>query len=354
MVSGVSAIQFPPRPSRSSSAVAKPRDRDITEFIYGPENCVAPVAACRFLHQQQSLCNPLVICGPSGSGKSHFARGLAAAWKAANADGVLVELEADELGKQKRQVLDHLLYRRQADEARATMFVVENLEAIAAKSPLQNILRTILDEISLCSESCIVVTACKLPDAVSGLCSALRSRLSSGLVFSLAAPERATRSELLKQYASILGIELDDPAAEHLSAAETRSTGQLIERLIALKHGGYRQIDAALLADSAIASVRSRTLKVDRVASVVARYFSLKKADLTGRSRRRAVAHARCIAMYLARQMCDTTLNKIGRVFGNRDHTTVIHSCRNIEKQRKDQSIEKSLCDLQQILNEPP
>ena len=323
-----SSSRRPPRASRSR----RPRSQ---QFLIGPENRLVEVAIRAVFENPLMNYNPLVLCGPSGTGKSHLARGLEAAWKARRPRcRRSVYTTATDFARE----LDEAIERQAVDDLRAkyrtvSLLVFEDLGRLADKPAAQTELIHTLDAL-LAADSRVVVTAAAAPTQLNGIVPALQSRLLGGLVVPLSPPGRDTRLAILRRLAAAAG----DPAGRRGGRTAGRWFGR--DRSPAGRgagavggpRGGQRRADRRRAGPivSQPAEPRRRPPLKD-IAQHTARHFALTLGELRSSSRRRAVVAARDVAMYLARVVTKQSLEEIGRYFGGRDHTTVMHGCRKTE-----------------------
>jgi chromosomal replication initiator protein len=307
-----------------------------TELVLGPENHLAAAVAEAFFQGRSGHYSPLVIYGPSGSGKSHLAQGLAHWWRTARPGTSVLLTSGADLARDYAQALD----RQQLAAWRAAvrshhLLVIEDLAQLAGKGAAQQELIQLLDDCSG-SEAMVVVTARSLPQQLSSLLAALRSRLSAGLAVPLALPGIDARRAILERLAASRGLSLPKKILQSLSAGPsvpvTALRGAIMQLEMAQRSGA---LNAEGLRRLVADRPRLRQVSLREITLATARYFGLKLADLKSPSRRQAVVTARGIAIYLARVLTSHSLEQIGDYLGGRDHTTVLHGHRRIEKLMK-------------------
>jgi chromosomal replication initiator protein len=354
-----------------------------SHFLAGPENRLVEVAVRSVIEQPPNGYNPLVLYGPSGTGKSHLAHGLAAAWKdrlrrpdtASDNDNVLPTLrvrkpphaEREEYNTHQRVVcttavdfareLAEAIETQGVEEFRAkhrgaALLVVEDLGMLATRkagklSAQEEFIHT-LDAL-LAEDRWVIVTASAPPAELPDILPALQSRLLSGLTVPLAPPGPAARRAILRQLALLHKIYMPEPVsrllAEGLSGTVPELAGSLLQLEMPARLRCARiEMDAAkqYLAERD----RSRRPTLHEIALRTARHFSLRLADLRSPVRRRALVTARGVAVYLARRLTDESLDEIGAYFGGRDHTTVMHSCRRTEELMENDSAIRQAVEL--------
>jgi chromosomal replication initiator protein len=216
----------------------------------------------------------------------------------------------------------------------AEMLVIDDLAPLAGKNPAQLELQQALDVLED-RDAQVIVTTRALPTEISSLLPSLVSRLVGGLLVPLALPSEATRRAIVGELALLRGIALEESAADALAAGMAVSVPELQGCLLYLQTSARLEgasIDADRVRQYLADGLAPRVPTLRAIAAQSAKHFSLRVADLRSASRRRAVVLARDVAMFLARQLTDKTLEQIGGYFGGRDHTTVLHGCRKTEE----------------------
>jgi chromosomal replication initiator protein len=331
-----------------------PRPCVLGEFIAGPENRLAAIAVKSVFEDATSRVTPLVMYGPSGCGKTHLARGLAEWWERHHPTHQVLTLTGAEFAQQYAEAVENDRIASWRSQLRTLqMLVIDDLGGLAGKRGAQQELRHIVDELADC-ESLIVVTSQSLPTALQGLSDALRSRLSSGLAVPVNLPSAAARQMILERFATARGLSLSKRAtetlADGLNVPAPMLLGALMELELAARADG-KPLDAERIRRYVGSQHREKLLTVREIATVAAKYFNLKLADLKSPSRRQAIVLARSMAVYLARQLTDQSLTHIGEYFGGRDHTTALHGFRKIDKLAKsDPATRQALAELKRLI----
>lgn len=302
-------------------------------FVVGPENRLVEAVLAAVSGGEPGIYNPLVLHGPSGSGKSHLAWGLAQLWKTQL--GRKVEYDtADDFA---RKLIDarhtHALEDFRARYRRANLFVLEHLERVSNQPTAQEELINTIDAL-LSSGGQVLITAASAPGEIPNLLAGLAGRLVAGLVVALALPGVEARAEILRALARGRHLDVSE-AVVRVLAEGLRSSPAELQGVVARMESAVRIEGKALdveLARELVSQHRGQhPPDLRRIAGCTARYFSLRVAELRGPSRRQAVVKARGVAMYLARRLTYESLEQIGGYFGGRDHTTVLHAFRKME-----------------------
>jgi chromosomal replication initiator protein len=330
VVNGVSSIPF----SSENTALPGSRYTALDRFVTGPENRLTGVVA-ESVSQGRCDYNPLVLTGPPASGKSHLARGLMAAWSAKHPCGAALYTTAAEFSQQfARAVHDGEVSLLRSSYRTSKFMVVEDLSALAGKVTTQQELLHTLD--ALLDGGAQIITTCREPlSRMTSLMSGLRGRLAAGLEVSLALPELAARTVLVEELAGARGVPITKTAARSLAEAIPGSVPELLGSLTLLEASRVDANEPISPMDVECYLLRSQpraALGLQNLAQLTARHFGIKVSDLKSPSRLRSVVLARGVAMYLGRQSTDKTLVEIGLFFGGRDHSTVLHGCRQIER----------------------
>lgn len=328
MVNGVFTI-----PEKDSGVIAGgdlfPSGQPTQGFTSGPENALLRVAADT-LCEEQPRYNPVLLTGPTGTGKSLAVECLTAVFRQArqSADvfstsgadfvrGITDAIEVDSLPD----------FRSQYESC--DLFVLDGLQELRTKEYAYRELRLTLDTriyrsaVTLITSSTSLSSDTQIP---TDLC----SRLAAGLEVTLEQPG----VEALRVIVDTLGADFPQVVKDALLATPrdvASLKGKLAEVAVHCSQpDGAIDVPAAL----ALLATDDTPTKLDPVQIIkrVAKYFRLQASQLRGPSRRQTIVHARAIAMFLIRQERQLTLQQIGQHFGNRDHTTVLHACQRITK----------------------
>jgi chromosomal replication initiator protein len=182
----------------------------------------------------------------------------------------------------------------------------------------------------------------------------LRTRLVGGLNVSVQLPAAATRQVLLERYAEARGISLPRKAlqslVESLNVPAPALLGALME-LELLAHTDGKPIDAERVRNYLTTKVREKSVSMREIATATARYFNLRLADLKSPSRKKAIVSARNLAVFLARELTQQSLEQIGTYFGGRDHTTILHGYRKTaDLAKSDAATKQTLSEIRRMI----
>ncbi|MGE5598559.1 MAG: chromosomal replication initiator protein DnaA, partial [Bacteroidota bacterium] len=205
----------------------------------------------------------------------------------------------------------------------------------------------------------IVISSDRPPREIPGLEDRLRSRFESGLMTDIQAPDLETRIAILRKKAANDNWRLPDEVltfiADQVNSNIRELEGSLI-RVIAYASFNNREINLDLANEvlhDVISPKGKKKITINLIQEVVAEFFQIELGELKARRRTKVVTLPRQIAMYIARELTDASLPRIGEEFGGRDHTTVIHACEKISAlAQEDPSIDKIIKDLVQRLQD--
>ncbi len=188
----------------------------------------------------------------------------------------------------------------------------------------------------------IIISSDRPPREIPTLEDRLRSRFEWGLITDIQAPDLETRIAILRKKAMIEGFNMPNDVMVYIAGRIDNNIRELegaLVRVIAYASLTNQQIDMPLATEALrdiFPNSRPRQITMEMIQQIVANYFKIKQDDLLAKKRTRNVAYPRQIAMYLCRELTETSLPRIGEMFGGRDHTTVIHAHDKISRERNE------------------
>jgi chromosomal replication initiator protein len=297
----------------------------------------------------------LAFYGPSGVGKTHLVRGLVEHWQAhRGANSAAYVTAADFRRECLAAIRDGAVVEFRRRFRTRELLAIDDLQQLPSDEYLMEELRYTLDD---CQEAgrFVLVTSPRAASLLSNLSADVRSRLAAGLVLQLAPPGPAARLQIVSQTSAALGRRLSGDAIRQLVGRTPGTAHELIGTLFQLLSAtpinavtDLEQVDEYLSARAA------RQCTLCEIIAVVARYYGLPQKVLKSDSRKQAAVLARATVVYLARELAGASYEQIGRALGGRDHSTIMHNFRTIQRDRqRDWQTQETLDDLRRILLSP-
>src|SRR5579863_553442 len=316
-------------------------------FVAGPANDFAFEVARRVAAWTEGpFFNPVLFHGPFGFGKTHLLNAIAWEAQARAPDKKVIYLTAERfLSGFVRALMDKSGPAFKEDLRTADLLLIDDVHFIAGKQSSQEELFHTLAALTQDGRR-VVFTADRAPTALNEMDARLRSHLQAGLVCGIEPADRSLRLGILERKLELLshepGVGTLSVRAEVLEFLADRFTDSVRELEGALNTLVARAGEniGRLSLDEVQAILRphlrgaERRITVDEIQKACAEHFGLRQADLISERRNRAIARPRQAAMWLAKQLTTRSLPDIGRRFGGRDHTTVLHAVRRIEQLR--------------------
>jgi chromosomal replication initiator protein len=333
-----------PRATADEDLPGAPLDTRFTfdSFIVGKPNELAHAAARRVAEGGPVTFNPLFLYGGVGLGKTHLMHAIAHELHMRRPELRVLYLSAEQFmyrfvqALRERQVMDFKELFRSVD-----VLMVDDVQFIAGKDSTQeeffHTFNALVDQ-----SKQIVISADRAPGEIKDLEERIKSRLQCGLVVDLHPTDYELRLGILQQKVEYYrsqyrGLVLADGVLEFLAHRITSNVRILegaLTRLFAFASLVGREITLDLAQDCLADILRSsdRKLSIEEIQRKVAEHYNIRLSDMIGPKRLRNIARPRQVAMYLSKQLTPRSLPEIGRRFGGRDHTTIMHGVRKIEE----------------------
>jgi chromosomal replication initiator protein len=307
----------------------------LAEFVVGPSNCVAHKSAEMAVVVPGNY-SPLVIHGPTGTGKTHLAEGIYTAFRQARPRARAVLLSAEQFTCQFVDALHKSgMASFRAKYRDLELLVIDDLQFLARKTGTIGELQHTIDTLARRGRQ-LVFTADRPPAAVVGLSAELVSRLAAGMVCKIEPTEYGTRLGIVRSQAAQLGMNVPEEVQEYIAAQFTTQSRELIGALkrlhaTSLAHG--RPITPALAEEALVELIvhQGRVVHMSDIDKAVCEVFGLEPESLQSNRKGKAVSRPRALAMYLARKLTRAPLAEIGAYFGRKSHSTVISASKKIE-----------------------
>ena len=330
-------------------------------FVIGPSNRFAHAAAFSVAETPAASYNPLFIHGDSGLGKTHLLRGIAhyigSHYSHYKVRYVSTETFLNEFVQAIRTNTQPEFKRRYRTN---DVLLIDDIQFMEGKEGLQEEFFHTFNELHQNNKQ-IVLSSDRTPDAMPTLEERLRNRFKWGLITDIQRPDLETRLAILRKKAESRTIQIPSGVFTFIAENITQSIRELEGALI--KVTAYASLTeqpldvrlASYVLTDLINNSQKPPVTATRIIELTGEMFGFEVDQITGGSRRRPLVDARQVAMYVTRNMTDLSFPDIGRAFGHRDHTTVMHAVRKIEARMGErQQIFDKVTELQRRLNEPP
>jgi chromosomal replication initiator protein len=337
----------------------------LSGFIAGPENRLVAATIERLLERVDSAQLPATpvsvvsslpfvvsLFGPSGVGKTHLALGLVRHWQRRRGEASAEYITAQDFRRLLNDSMSagSVLAFRERFRSRE-LIAIDEIHRLPDDEYLLQELRATLDALE--EKGAIVVATSTRPlTTLARLSPDLRSRLASGLMLQLAPPGIAARIRIVRQISAALGRPLSDNAVQQLAAGlqgnASRLIGAIFELCAELRQGPDSSSDQAA---RLLTACDQRLPALREIVSLVARHYGVPQSSLRSNSRKQRLVRARATVVFLARELTKASYEQIGQALGGRDHSTIMHSFRKVERERQhDFALQETLDDLRRLL----
>lgn len=326
-------------------------------FVVGSCNQFAHAAAKAVATSPSKSYNPLFIYGGSGMGKTHLLHGIAHSLLEQFPSMKIILTTAERFVndmvmsiRNDRMMAFHNQYRT------ADALLIDDVHSIAGKERTQEEFFHTFNELYDHSKQ-IVLTSDQTPKNTPGLVERLRSRFEWGLMVDVQPPDLETKMAILDKKAEAEGIELPDDVRIFI-AAKTRSNVRELEgawtKLLAYSSVTNAPVTLSMAQQvlKTLLPAQDRRVTIDSVIRAVAERYSLLPSQIKQKTNAHEISRPRQVAMYLAKELTSASLPEIGRAFGGKHHTTVLHAIRRVEELRQvDPDLNRTIQSLTDSLN---
>ena len=306
-------------------------------FVVGSGNRFAHAAALAVAESPAEAYNPLFIYGGVGLGKTHLMQAIGHFIHQNDPDKRILYMTSETFTNelisaiQQKKTFDFRDKIRKVD-----VLMVDDIQFIAGRESTQQEFFNTFNELHNANKQ-IILTSDKPPKDIQRLEERLCSRFEWGLVADIQRPDIDTRVAILREKTQQEGIPVPDDVLQLIAGkidSNIRELEGCLTRLVAYS-SLVKQPITTELCEQALKEIfdqrRHKQVTAELIMQTVSDYYGLTLTDLIGPTRKREITVPRQIAMYLTREMTGMSLPQIGSVFGGRDHTTVMHSCRTVE-----------------------
>jgi chromosomal replication initiator protein len=305
-------------------------------FVVGAGNQFAHAACMAVAEQPARAYNPLFIYGGVGLGKTHLLNAIAN-HVAERTDLRIAYLTTEQF---TNEVINSIRYDKMMDLRKRyrhiDMLMIDDIQFLAGKERTQEEFFHTFNALYEAHKQ-IVLSSDRFPKDMPDIEERLRSRFEWGLIADLQPPDVETRIAILRKKSEDEGVKLPEDVIQFLSTTMKSNIRELEGSLVRL--GAYASLTGQTITLDMAKNVlrdligdKKKIVSMEDIQEAVGARFHVKIADLKSRRRSKTLVHPRQIAMYLCRELTDASYPEIGRHFGGKDHTTIIHACRQVTK----------------------
>jgi chromosomal replication initiator protein len=318
-------------------------------FVAGKANQLARAAGLQVADHPTSY-NPLFVYGGVGLGKTHLIQAIGNQILQHNPAAKIRYIHAETYVSDVVRAYQHKAFDDFKRNYRSLdLLLIDDIQFFGGKSRTQEeffyLFNTLIE-----AHKQVVITCDTYPKEIAGIEERLISRFGWGLTVALEPPELEMRVAILLAKAASVGVRIDEQVAFFIAKhirSNVRELEGALKRILAFANFHGQEITLPMTKEALrdLLAVQNRQISVDNIQKTVADYYKVRVTDMHSKKRSRAVARPRQVAMALAKELTQLSLPEIGSNFGGRDHTTVLHACRQIAKLRE------SLPDLNHDVN---
>jgi chromosomal replication initiator protein len=336
------ALQAPAVTARKAEPGGLNPTFTFASFVAGKANQLARAAGLQVADHPTSY-NPLFVYGGVGLGKTHLIQAIGHQILNQNPAAKIRYIHAETYVSDVVRAYQHKAFDDFKRHYRSLdLLLIDDIQFFGGKSRTQEeffyLFNTLIE-----AHKQVVITCDTYPKEIAGIEERLISRFGWGLTVALEPPELEMRVAILLAKAAVSGIRLDEQVAFFIAKhirSNVRELEGALKRILAYSnfHGHEINLPMAKEALRDLLAVQNRQISIENIQKTVADYYKIRVSDMHSKKRSRAVARPRQVAMALAKELTQLSLPEIGSNFGGRDHTTVLHACRQVAKLRETHS----------------
>ncbi len=310
-------------------------------FVVGNNNRFAHAAALAVAEAPATSYNPLFIYGGVGLGKTHLMHSIGNEILRKNRDSKILYVTSEKFTNQLiNAIKDNKNEQFRTKYRNIDVLLIDDIQFIAGKERIQEEFFHTFNTLHESGKQ-IIISSDRPPKDIQLLEDRLKSRFEWGLIADISNPDYETRLAILRKKAQLDNIIIDDEILSNIATridSNIRELEGTLNKLIAKSSLTNSPItmEMAEKAINDIVSQQDKVISSDFIQETVAKYFNISAKELKGSKRSNDIAFPRQIAMYLCRNVAQMSLPQIGKDFGKRDHTTVMHACNKIEQEIKE------------------
>ncbi len=343
--------------TRSMAGSALNPKYTFSNFVVGDSNRLSHAASLAVAEAPARAYNPLFIYGGVGLGKTHLMQAIAHRVLNSEASHRVVYVSSERFANDLiNSIRDTETPSFRARYRNVEVLLIDDIQFLAGKERTQEEFFHTFNTLYEANRQ-IVISSDRPPKEIPTLEERLRSRFEWGLISDIQSPDLETRIAILRKNAAAEQLNIPDAVLKYIAESITSNIRELegaLIRLVAYSSLHQQNIDMEL-AESALRDIlpqkSEKPVTIKTIQETVGNYFEITHSELTGKRRTKQIAFARQVAMYLCRELTDSSLPQIGAEFGGRDHSTVIHACRKIKKEvKRDPRFKSTVADLERAV----
>ena len=325
-------------------------------LVTGKANQLARAAACAVADNPGKSYNPLFIYGGVGLGKTHLIQAIGNQVHQLNPDARISYIHAENYVSDVVKAYQHKTF----DEFKRhyhslDVLLIDDIQFFSGKNRTQEEFFYAFNAL-IEAQKQLIITCDTYPKEIADMEDRLKSRFSWGLTVSIDPPELEMRVAILLRKAAMESVPLDENTAFFIAKqirSNVRELEGALKRVVAYARfsGKSISLDTCKEALKDLLAVQSRQISIENIQKTVCDFYKLKLVDLHSKRRTRALVRPRQMAMALTKELTNMSLPEIGQAFGGRDHTTVLHACRQVNTlKEEDQTFHREYALLLQVL----
>jgi len=322
-----------PAPSRAPDTLQLSPKYTFDTFVIGSGNRFAHAAAMAVAEAPARAYNPLFIYGGVGLGKTHLLQAIGHHVTHRKGLHRVAYISSEKFTNELiNSIRDDRTVEFRTKYRNVDVLLIDDIQFLAGKERTQEEFFHTFNTLHEASRQ-IIITSDRPPKEIPTLEDRLRSRFEWGLIADIQPPDLETRIAILRKKAELDGIDVPDQVAEFIAQriqSNIRELEGALVRVVAYASLTRQAITVDLAAEilkELLPAVAARPVTIPILQKVVAEHFGIRVEEMRAKRRTKGVAFPRQVAMYLARELTDASLPRIGEEFGGRDHTTVMHAC---------------------------
>jgi chromosomal replication initiator protein len=286
----------------------------------------------------KTLFNPMFVYGASGVGKTHLCHAIGNRIQEIHPDKKVLYVSAHLFTIQytdavRKNMLNDFMYFYQGVD----VLILDDIQELIGKDKTQNTFFHIFNHLHLLGKQ-LILTSDKAPVDLQGIEERLITRLKWGVTLEMERPDLDLRKKILKNKISHDGVQIPEDVFDLIASNVTenvRDVEGIVASLLAHSTAFNRPIDLPLARQviSRVVKIEKKQVSVESIMDVVCKYYNLEQSAIQTNSRKREIAQARQITMFLAKKYTESSLSHIGKIVGKRDHATVVHACKTVKDQ---------------------